>query len=47
MLHKKLIQPKSIVVVGASNNIQTPGGSVLKNLIAHNFIGNLIAVNHL
>ncbi|MCF6182080.1 acetate--CoA ligase family protein [Lutibacter sp.] len=45
MLHKNLIEPKSIAVVGASNNIQTPGGSVLKNLINHHFKGNLIAVN--
>jgi acyl-CoA synthetase (NDP forming) len=45
MLHKKLIKPKSIVVIGASNNVQTPGGSVLKNLIDHQFDGELIAVN--
>ncbi|MFK5958745.1 MAG: acetate--CoA ligase family protein [Lutibacter sp.] len=45
MLHKSLLNPKSIVVVGASNNTQTPGGNVLKNLIAHNFKGELIAVN--
>jgi acetyltransferase len=45
MLHKKLIQPKSIVVIGASNNVQTPGGNVLKNLIDHQFDGKLIAVN--
>jgi acetyltransferase len=45
MLHAKLINPKSIVVVGASNNIHMPGGSVLKNLIDYNFNGELIAVN--
>ena len=45
MIHEKLINPKSIVVVGASNNIQTPGGRVLKNLIEHHFKGDLIAVN--
>ena len=45
MLHSKLINPKSIVVVGASNNIHTPGGRVLKNLKDHQFKGNLIAVN--
>jgi len=45
MLHEKLIQPKSIVVIGASNNIQTPGGRVLKNLLDHNFNGDLFAVN--
>jgi acetyltransferase len=45
MLHKKLINPKSIVVVGASNNIHTPGGRVFKNLLDHHFKGELIAVN--
>ena len=45
MLHKNLIEPKSIAIVGASNNIQTPGGRVLKNLIDHHFKGTLIAVN--
>ena len=45
MLNKELLNPKSIVVIGASNNIHTPGGSVLKNLIAHNFEGELFAVN--
>ncbi|NOR27135.1 MAG: CoA-binding protein [Lutibacter sp.] len=45
MLHKNLINPKSIAIVGASNNIQTPGGRVLKNLIDHNFKGELVTVN--
>ena len=45
MLHEKLINPKSIVIVGASNNIHSPGGRVLKNIIEHNFKGELIAVN--
>jgi len=45
MLNEKLLNPKSIVVIGASNNTQTPGGRVLKNLIDHNFKGELITVN--
>ena len=45
MIHQNLINPQSIVVVGASNSIETPGGRVLKNLIGHNFKGTLIAVN--
>ena len=45
MLNKELLNPKSIVVIGASNNIHTPGGSVLKNLITHHFKGELFAVN--
>lgn len=45
MLNEKFLNPKSIVVVGASNNIQTPGGRVLKNLLDHHFKGELFAVN--
>lgn len=45
MLNEKLINPKSIAVIGGSNNIHTPGGRVLKNLIDHHFEGNLIPVN--
>lgn len=45
MLHKKLTHPKSIAVIGASNNSNTPGGKVLTNLIAHNYKGVLIPVN--
>ncbi len=45
MLHEKLTNPKSIAIVGASNNVHTPGGCVLKNIIEHNFKGKLIAVN--
>ncbi|WP_111709485.1 acetate--CoA ligase family protein [Lutibacter citreus] len=45
MLNKKLLNPSSIVIIGASNNTKTPGGSVLKNLINNNFKGELFAVN--
>ena len=45
MLHEKLLNPKSIAVIGASNNIETPGGKALKNLIDCNFKGEIIAVN--
>ncbi len=45
MLHKKLTQPKSIVIVGGSDNIHSPGGRVLKNLIDHKFNGDLFVVN--
>jgi acetyltransferase len=31
MLNRKLMAPKSILVVGASNNITKPGGKILKN----------------
>ena len=45
MLNKKLINPESIAVIGASNNTGTPGGGVLKNLIETNYQGKLYAVN--
>ncbi len=45
MLHKKLINPKSIVIIGDSDNLQSPGGRVLKNIIDHNFKGKLFVVN--
>ncbi len=45
MINKKLIDPKSIVVVGASSNINKPGGKVLLNLKNSNFKGTIYAVN--
>jgi acetyltransferase len=45
MLTKELISPRSIVVVGASNNISKPGGKLLKNLIDNHFSGKLMVVN--
>jgi acyl-CoA synthetase (NDP forming) len=45
MITKELIAPKSIVVVGASNNTSKPGGKLLKNLIDNNFKGDLWVVN--
>jgi len=45
MINQKLIAPKSIVVVGASSNINKPGGKVLLNLKNSNFKGEIYAVN--
>jgi acetate---CoA ligase (ADP-forming) len=45
MITKELIDPKSIVVVGASNNITKPGGKLLKNLIDNKYRGDLLVVN--
>lgn len=45
MITKELIAPRSIVVIGASNNISKPGGKLLKNLIDNNFKGDLWVVN--
>lgn len=45
MIAKELINPKSIVVVGGTENIQSPGGKLLKNLIDGQFKGDLYVVN--
>ncbi|MFQ3580085.1 MAG: acetate--CoA ligase family protein [Bacteroidales bacterium] len=45
MINEKLLNPRSIVVVGGSDDIQKPGGKVLKNIIDNNFKGDLYVVN--
>ncbi len=45
MINRQLVAPKSIVVIGASNNIHKPGGKVLKNLMTGNYKGKLYASN--
>ncbi|MEG2178776.1 MAG: acetate--CoA ligase family protein, partial [Bacteroidales bacterium] len=45
MINPKLLAPKSIVVVGASNDVQKPGGKVLKNLLNSSFKGTVYVVN--
>ena len=45
MIHEKLLNPRSIVVVGGSNQIFKPGGKLLKNLIGNGYKGSLYVVN--
>jgi acyl-CoA synthetase (NDP forming) len=45
MVNRELISPKSIVVVGGSNNIHKPGGCIVRNLIEGKYQGDLYAVN--
>ena len=45
MINSQLINPKSIVVIGASNNIEKPGGKILKNILDGKFRGDLFVVN--
>lgn len=45
MITKELISPKSIVVVGGSEETQKPGGAVLRNIRESNFKGKLYVVN--
>ena len=45
MLNRQLLSPKSIVIVGASNDITKPGGKILKNLLEHEYNGDLCVFN--
>ncbi len=45
MINQALLNPQSIVVVGASNDIHKPGGKVLKNIIDGAYAGALKVVN--
>jgi acetyltransferase len=45
MINQELIQPRSIVVVGGSNNTSKPGGNCVRNLINGKFAGELYVVN--
>ncbi len=45
MINQELLNPKSIVVIGGSNNTHKPGGSVVRNLISGGYSGTLRIVN--
>ena len=45
MIAKELLNPRSIVVCGASSDIHKPGGKSLKNLLESPFKGQVYAVN--
>ena len=45
MITKELISPKSIVVVGGSDDSSKPGGNALRNLIETGYSGHLYVVN--
>lgn len=45
MIAKELLNPRSIVVVGASADIHKPGGRILWNLLKSNFKGEVYTVN--
>lgn len=45
MINRQLTDPKSIVVVGGSNDLSKPGGRLLNNLIIHGFAGDMFVVN--
>ncbi|MBS4013392.1 MAG: acetate--CoA ligase family protein [Bacteroidetes bacterium] len=45
MINQQLINPKSIVVIGGSNDVTKPGGKILKNIIDGNFKGDVYVTN--
>ena len=45
MINRQLINPESIVVAGASNNISKPGGKLFHNIRTGTFKGKLCALN--
>ena len=45
MINQQLLNPKSIVVIGGSNNVHKPGGSIVRNIISGGFDGPLHIVN--
>ncbi|HEX7411202.1 MAG TPA: acetate--CoA ligase family protein [Bacteroidales bacterium] len=45
MIASQLLNPKSIVVIGGSNDVSKPGGKVLKNLLDQGFSGQLYVTN--
>jgi len=45
MITPQLLNPKSIAVIGGSNDIHKPGGKVLKNIIDGGFTGELYVLN--
>ena len=45
MINQELLQPKSIVVIGGSNNVHKPGGAVVRNLLQGGYQGTLRIVN--
>ena len=45
MINQQLLNPKSIVVIGGSNNEQKPGGAIVRNLKQGGFKGDLYVLN--
>ena len=45
MLNKSLLEPKSIVIVGGSEDTTKPGGKLLKNILDGGYNGKLCVIN--
>lgn len=45
IIRDELVRPRSLVVVGGSNDLSRPGGAVLRNIINGGYSGNLYVLN--
>ena len=45
MINRQLLEPRSIVVIGGSNNVHKPGGAIVRNLLSGGYTGELHIVN--
>ena len=45
MINEQLLNPRSIVVIGGSNNVHKPGGAIVRNIINGGYQGELRIVN--
>ena len=45
MINRELLDPKSIAVIGGSNNIHKPGGAIVRNILQGGYKGVLRIVN--
>jgi acyl-CoA synthetase (NDP forming) len=45
MINKQLLEPKNIAIVGGSNDINKPGGKIVKNILDGNYKGELFVIN--
>ena len=45
MINEQLLNPRSIVVIGGSNNVHKPGGAIVRNLLNGDYQGDLRIVN--
>ena len=45
MINRELLEPKSIVVIGGSNNVHKPGGAIVRNILQGGYQGTLRIVN--
>ena len=47
MINEKLFNPSGVVVVGGSDDVNKPGGAVLRNLLQSPFKGQTLSLIHI